>query len=351
MQIDLRSTVERPPEWATLAGATPDYVVSVRWLETMAPLLPGEPRWLIATVDGRAQIGLHTRWLRSPPGEPRYDIAAVLRGDIPSPERHRCSEPIPIDALYPSLLVVLPGYVCAAAGSGAADQPVLQGTLSAVEVWAAARGARSVSFLYVPQRQEPLRRALIEYGAQAVPLYPTCVLPLTFDSVEEFHHQLPKARRRDIARLRRRLTESDIAVGEAELAQVRDEVLDLRLGLLRKYGSEADATVQSSVIDRMLALYEPQDVVVAVARRKDGLAGFSLGLRHEDTLRLLWCGQRPDAYGAYFVTCFYESVRAALARGVTRIDYGIMKWDLKMSFGCRLEQLTGHLLTIAPNAE
>ncbi|WP_084530609.1 GNAT family N-acetyltransferase [Nocardia miyunensis] len=348
MRVDSRATIIRPPEWDCLAAEVPEYTVSIPWLETMGPLLPGEPRWLIISVDEQARVGLHARWLRSPPSDARFDIAAALRGDLPSPVPRTPPAAVPdIAPLYPSVLVTLPGYACAAAGSGATEPALLRETLTALDTWAAQQGARSVSFLYIPERQEPLRRALTEFGARPVELYPTCVLPMTFGSMDEYLRQLRSPRRRDIARLLRRLAEKDMTVGEVDLAEVRDDVLELRLGLLRKYNSAADRDTQSAALDRMLTHYRREDIVVTAAQRDGRVVGFALGLRNGNTLRLLWAGQLPEARGAYFVTLFYAQVRAALERGVELIDYGTLEWGLKTDHGSRLEQLAGYTWTVS----
>ncbi|MFQ6396401.1 GNAT family N-acetyltransferase [Nocardia sp. KC 131] len=347
MRVDLRATSIRPPEWDDLAAEVSEYTVSIRWLETMGPLLPGEARWLVVSVDGQARVGLHARWLQSPPLDARFDIAAVLRGDLPSPEPRTAPAAVPdIAALYPSVLVTLPGYSCAAAGSGGTEPALLRETLTAVDAWAAAQGARSVSFLYIPEREEPLRRALTEFGATQVQLYPTCVLPMTFGSMDEYLQQLPRPRRKGIGRLLRRLAEKDMTVGEVDLAEVRDDVLELRLELLRKYNSAADRDTQSAAMDRMLTHYRPEDIVVTAVQRAGRVVGFTHGLRNGNTLRQLWCGHLPEAYGAYFVTCFYAQVRAALERGIERIDYGTLEWGLKTDHGSRLERLAGYTWTV-----
>lgn len=58
MRVELRGSGNCPPEWATPADATTDFAVTGRWLETMGPLLPGQPHWLIGSVDGSPQVRL-----------------------------------------------------------------------------------------------------------------------------------------------------------------------------------------------------------------------------------------------------------------------------------------------------
>lgn len=82
MRVVLRTSRTRPPEWGVPETTTADFAVSARWLETLGPLLPGEPRWVVADIDGKPQVALHPRLLTIPPAEPRYDIAAILGGDI-----------------------------------------------------------------------------------------------------------------------------------------------------------------------------------------------------------------------------------------------------------------------------
>ncbi|MEC3920361.1 GNAT family N-acetyltransferase [Nocardia sp. CDC160] len=351
MRLVSSPTSALPPEWAKLADEVADYSVSTRWLETLGPLLPGQPWWLVAKTGGQARIGLHARWLESPPAEARYDIGAVLRGSIPALEPRRTPVDVPAtEDLYPTVLVTLPGYCCAAAGSGASDPALLRETLNAIDGWAAARGARSVSFLYVPERQALLREALAGFGALPVDLYPTCVLPITFDSVAEYQQQLSQRRRSGLRRLVRRLADNGMTAAEVKLWDVRDEVLELRLGLLRKYHSDADRATLSATLDRMMDHYPAEDIVVTAVRRGHEVVGFTLALRHGGTLRPLWGGQTSEAYGAYFVMNFHVLIAAALERGIERIDYGTLKWTEKTRHGCRLESLTGHMWAVANDA-
>ncbi|MEV6429735.1 GNAT family N-acetyltransferase [Nocardia sp. NPDC051463] len=343
--MTLTTSDTRPPEWDSLAASTADFEVSSRWLETMAPLLPGEPRWLIAHAGGRAQIGLHLRFARTPPAEPRYDIAAILRGDIPSLDQRPIllSKTPGVESLYPAVLAVLPGYTCIPAGPGATDPALLAATLRATDAWARQQGARSVSFLYVPEREKILRRALEEFGARPVQLFPTCVMPVTFDSMDEYLMRLGRSRRAGLRRLLRWVDETGMTLGEQDLSEVREEVLELRMSLLRRYHHSADdQDAQLATIDRIVRNYPPEDRALTTLRRGDQIIGFTLGLRHGDMLRGLWSGQLPEARGAYFLLVFYGEVEAALRRGLTSINYGTLQWQEKTSFGCRLEQLVGH---------
>lgn len=64
MRVDMKATSIRPPEWDGLAAEVSEYTASIRWLETMGPLLPGELRWLVVSVDGQSQRWI-SRWAAS----------------------------------------------------------------------------------------------------------------------------------------------------------------------------------------------------------------------------------------------------------------------------------------------
>ncbi|MGO4614007.1 GNAT family N-acetyltransferase [Nocardia sp. 2YAB30] len=343
MYVELTASNVRPPEWSVLEATTAEYAVSSRWLDTMGPLLPGELHWLVAHVDGLPQVGMCARFLSAPPYESRYDIAAILRGEIPSFRPRETTWPVPnVESLYPAVSVVLPGYTCVPAGPGAQDPILLRDTVSAVRAWAAECGARSVSFLYVPERQHVLRRCLTELGATHVPLYPTCVLSIdAAGGIDGYLARLPRERQKGLRRLLRRLEEGGMTLGEADLDEVRDDVLDLRLGLLRKYNSTADRAVERTAVDRMIRNYPPEDRVVTTIRSEDRVVAFNLSLRHGATLRSIWNGQRPEVNGGYYLTVYYGQVAAALRRGIATIDYGTLRWQDKTEFGCHLEDLSG----------
>ncbi|MFQ6395450.1 GNAT family N-acetyltransferase [Nocardia sp. KC 131] len=242
------------------------------------------------------------------------------------------------------MLAVLPGYTCVPAGPGATDPILLAETLRANYTWAGKQGARSVTFLYVPEREKIPHRALEDFGARPVQLrYPTCVMPISFGSIDEYLMQLTGKRRTGLRRLLRWIDENGMKLDEEDLSDVREEVLELRMGLLRKYHHSADdKVVQLATLDRIFRNYPPEDRVLLTVRQRNQMVGFTLALRHGDVLRGLWCGQRPAARGAYFLLMFYGRVEAALRRGLTSINYGTLQWQEKTSFGCRLEQLAGH---------
>lgn len=342
------STADSPPaDWLPLQTANPYYAVTTRWLKTMGPPMPGAPNWLVAYEYGSPQIGVHARVLHGPPPEPRYDIAAILRGDIPSyGPRPGSSTSQPIEALYPAVAVVLPGYTCAVAGPGAHDPNLLRRTLSVVLDWAVRCDARSISFLYVPERHQVLRRCLTELGAEPGQLFPTCILSLPATDMDEYLGGLPRPSRKGLKRLLRRCAEGGLTLEESDLTQVREEVIDLRLALLRKYGTAANRAVETEAVDRMILHYQPEERVLATIRRQGEVVGFTLSLRHEDTMRAIWTGRRPEVNGSYYLTMFYESVAAALRRGVATIDYGTLKWHEKISYGCRLEHLSRFTWTL-----
>lgn len=340
---DLRVTKTCPAEWDTLAAATADFAVSRRWLETMGPLLPGQLHWLTAGASG-ARVGLQLRHLMVPPAESRFDIEAVLRGDIPTPDP--CVHTLPRDhtgPLYPTMLAMLPGYACVPAGGGAMNENLMTQVVHAVDRWARGRGARSVAFLYIAERQHVLHQALRNFGAQSVNLHPICVMPINFATLEEYMEQLTSKRRLDLRRLLRRTEQSGLTLGESDLQDSRDQVLELRLGALRKHGHHADRITQAAALDRIIRFYPPEDRVLATVRDGDRIVAFTLALRHDSTLRVLWFGQYPEgSYGAWFVTMFYLVVAAALRRSIARIVYGTMNWREKASFGCLLEPLSGY---------
>ncbi|GAA5104737.1 hypothetical protein GCM10023319_73830 [Nocardia iowensis] len=335
-------------EWATQAT---NFAVTPQWLEAIGPVVPGMPHWLIYSVEGVPRLGLHVRLLDAPPGESRYDIEAVLRGDIPTLEPRMVTAPP--DQLsgtcYPAVLAMLPGWTCGAVGPGAAEPDTLAAALEAVNRWAYSVSARSVSFLYIPDSEHALNTALLEFGARPVELYPSCEMALDFTTIDEYRNQLSHGRRQDLRRLRRRIYRAGLVIGAEELAFVRDQVLELRLSFLRKFGLPADRAMQARTLGRILSRYSPEDRVFNTVRQGERIVAFSLSLRHGPMLRAVWWGREPQAYGAYFVLLFDELVEQALRLGVTRIDYGTLNWQDKVSFGCRLVHLQG--LIWRPRAE
>ncbi|MBB5912764.1 hypothetical protein BJY24_001631 [Nocardia transvalensis] len=332
----------RPPEWEYLAAGTDDIEVTSRCLDATGSQVPGEPYWLVSRVGGEPVLGLHLRLLDSAPDDPRYDIDAIVRGELPAFDERPPGSPSD-RRLYPAVLAILPNWACIPVGPGAREVNLLVTALEEIDTWARSKGAGSVAFLFVPDGQEALRQALHRFGARQLELYPSCEMVLNFSTLEEYLKLLPSARRKDLRRLQRRLDEGGMHFAEADVASVREQVLEMRIAALRKHGHPIDIRTQAAVLDRIIELYPPADRILHIVRMGERLVAFSLSLRHGSTIRGLWWGQRPEAKGAYFVLLFPRLVETALSLGVSRINYGTFNWQLKVSFGCQLVQLSGHM--------
>lgn len=207
-------------------------------------------------------------------------------------------------------------------------------------------GCPYVMFPYLDERQSTW---LEEYraAATAVSVRHKAVLPVIWDSFEDYLMWLPHGRRQDARRSRRRFLRSEIDVCEHPLADVAIDVAPLIAQTEKRHGRDVEPEQIASYF-MLLGTHLDDDGFVLVAN-KNG--------RPVASTVILACGNRwiIRAWGCdyaalgdeelYFNLVYYEPIARGIGRGAALLDFGVGALRPKEWRGCVTQQL--HTMLIA----
>ena len=268
------------------------------------------------------------------------DAATVLAG-LPSPD------------------VLMPSLVCGGRHLGrtgivrgaAATDADLADLLDEAERVAVARAARSVAFLYVDERDEPLRGLLERRGYRRHESARYCWLSLPGGGFDGYANMLSGHRRRRVLAERRRIAAAGVEVRiEPYTPSMIGRMADLETMLFAKYGMrEWKAERSVEFLHRVHEVYGDR-AVVSVARAAGEIRGFGLLLRFGDQ----WFAHRTGfdyefqrTLPLYYETLYYRPAEVADDHGVRAIHYGIGSTEAKVLRGCDSVAQYAYLLEVA----
>jgi predicted N-acyltransferase len=353
------------PAWARLAAHGP-VQASPLWLRVLGGRIPGRTVTFVAfedrepvagvlgtVVDGaRPYEAFDLRHVVASPSEvlPFSPAAQAARTALAA----RAPEPA---RWYPSLVAMLPGYVCPVVGPAAGSDPPVAALVAEAVAHAEREGLRAVAFLFVRPEEAALRRALAGLGFLRIPQAFTCELGLDEiggEGFEGYLATLPKHRRTEIRRELRRLADAGVELRVRPPAEVAEDLVRLRTELVRTYRGEADAGAERARLEALTAEVPSSRLPVFTAERGGEVLGLALFLTGPTDWHPIWTGmerRRPDARLTYFATAFYQPIRAALAARARVIHYGMGSWGAKRARGCRLVPLDAFVLPLDPELE
>ncbi|MBC7274589.1 MAG: GNAT family N-acetyltransferase [Streptomyces sp.] len=218
---------------------------------------------------------------------------------------------------------------------------------------AADRGAASVCFPHVDERDTGLVELLCERGYRSHPAAHYAWLPIPPGGWDQFLAEMSKHRRRRVRLERRALAEAGVDVRiEPLTADLVPRLGQLDCNLLRKYGNPASPEHSAGLI-AFIAEVMGDDVMVSVARKDGAVIGFGMVLRSRSRGREEWFGHRAgfdyDAQGKlplYYDVLYYRVLEAAAAQGVTVLHAGIGSVEAKLARGCLASQEHSYLLRL-----
>jgi predicted N-acyltransferase len=353
------------PAWGRLAARGP-VQASLFWLHVLGGRIPGETVTFVAFEDTEPAAGLLATVVETARPYEVFDLRHVVASPSPVLPFSRATQDAreglaarapEAGSWYPSLVAMLPGYVCPVVGPAADSDPPVEQLAARAVAFAEQRGLRTAAFLYVRPEEAALCRALHGLGFRRIPLAFTCELGLeeiaggTFDG---YLASLPKHRRSEVRRELRRMADAGIELRVREPGEVTEDLVRLRTELVRAYRGEADAEAERA---RLRALVEavPSDRLPVFTAERDGeVLGFALFLTGPTDWHPIWTGaerRRPEARLTYFATAFYQPIAAALAAGARVIHYGMGSWQAKRARGCRLVPLDAFVLAFEPELD
>jgi len=181
-------------------------------------------------------------------------------------------------------------------------------------------------------REGPAAEELKSLGFAGVPMLPTGVVDLPFDSFDDYLGAMRSQYRRRARQAFKRSKELS-AEHVSDFAEHADEFARL-WGLIYERASEIKREILTPDFFRTASAVE--DASVLLMRRPDGsIASFGLLLADRPWLSFLQCGFEEEAgrdEGAYF-RLLYEIVRLGIEEGYEQVDLGVTTLEPKLDVG------------------
>lgn len=328
-----------------LGVASPSYWYSeLERLHVMQVRRGAGPSYVVARDPHGTPVGLLPVYTAPPPWESNLDPAALF------------DPPVPVGDSRLGLGGSAGGYANYLAVDAAAGGPQAQRIAGALvdraRALAAGAGCRHLLLPYLDQAQW---RCIEGYGpaATAVGQHSKAVLPVRWDSFEDYLAWLPRKRQRHVLDERRQFQGSGIRLREEQLLDVATDLAPLLTDTENRYGRGVDLP-QIHFYLSFLGMHLDGDCRTLVAYRDERPVAFSLlVLRGDYWIVKAWgcdnASVRSDAL--YFNLVYYEPIRRAIAEGARLLDFGVGALKAKTLRGCELEPLRTILLDTAPSGK
>ncbi|NUP24692.1 MAG: GNAT family N-acetyltransferase [Streptomyces sp.] len=344
--------------WAELLGPE-DFFQTPRWLGVQERNSGTTMDFLVRRRAGAPVAALVTAWANdSVPWLLARPDAMLARG-VQDEEPEALARLADVAQGDPASL--LPSLVCGGRHLGrtrtlAAPDALpsdVEALVADAERLAVERGAASVCFPHVDERDSGLMELLRRRGYVSHPSAHYAWLPIPPGGWEQFLAEMSKHRRRRVKLERRALAEAKIEVRVEPLTpDLVPRLGELDCNLLRKYGNPASPEHSAGLIG-WIGEVMGDDVMVSVAR-KDGVPiGFGMVLRSRSRGREEWFGHRAgfdyDAQGKlplYYDVLYYRVLEAAAEQGVGVLHAGIGSVEAKLARGCLAAQEHSFLLRL-----
>lgn len=253
---------------------------------------------------------------------------------------------------------VLPSLVCGGRHLGrtrpvrrpGAPDAAVAAVVAAAEREAVDRGAHSVSFPHVDERDEWLCALLESRGYSWHHAETLCWLDVPSDGWEAYLAAMTQHRRRRVRLERRAVEEAGVVVRALAL---RDAPLE-RLGvldanLLAKYGNPASPEGSTRSL-KLLAEGLGDDALCVLAELDDEVVGFGVVVRSRSRGREHWFGHRAgfdyEAQGdlpLYYEVLYYRVLELAAEHGVPVLNAGVGSAHAKQARGCHASRQRSYL--------
>ncbi len=250
---------------------------------------------------------------------------------------------IPADPWRPALLLgSRSGYAtrfAVDAGSLAQRRAVVGWLMARAAELAEEWGAASLGCLWLTSHAAAELAPCLSRPQDLVLAGPNSEIALGFDSFDGYLERLSWSRRRSARREMERFRASGLRVSRSRLSACLAELLPLAAQLQRRYGHEAET---GALEQEYLAQARWLDDLgtVLLCRRGDELVGFALWFEWERTLYGRAAGFDYAGVGdsaAYFNLAFYEPIRLAIERGLSRLHLGMASWRAKWLRGASFD--------------
>lgn len=220
---------------------------------------------------------------------------------------------------------------------------LLTGVITAAVEQAADRQAATLAALYCDQADADLAAAFRACGGVSLPSWPDNVLTLPGHGIDDWLATLPRKQRSNERADMRKLASGDVEFRVRPLAESDlDWIVDLELGLYRKYGTDYSAAEARRLHQAYLG-HLGKDAQLVTATRAGRQVGFASLVRHGDTAYLRQAGFDHDSCAdlpIYFGTVFHATIDWAYSVGVRQLDYSTSADVPKRRRGCEAHART-----------
>ncbi|HUZ57105.1 MAG TPA: GNAT family N-acetyltransferase [Streptosporangiaceae bacterium] len=257
-------------------------------------------------------------------------------------------------AIFEPPVHMTPAELCLAGSPGTYENYLTvaasaRGSEAALVARALAEGSRSLArnagcaYVMFPYLADQQALWLEEYRAAATAIHVRHkgVLPLIWDTFEDYVAWLPRKRRTEVRRERHRFLQSGIVVREQPLVDVATEVAPLMAQTETRYGKNF-APAQIAAYFMLLGTHLDEDCFALVAHKNDRPIASSVVLGCGDRWVVRGWGCDYAAIGddyLYFNLVYYEPIMRAIERGVELLDFSVGALSAKRWRGCATERL------------
>jgi uncharacterized protein len=325
-----------PAAWRAIAAGRPFYV-GWEWLRGFADTL--SPVVVVEDDAGLILGALPCFAAPSVAQNPRYSLFDLFGGKGWGPSRRADWLP----------------QLVGGSGAGYAGAVLVRGELAPYQATdvvaalmrefaelAAGTGCQSAALLYLDHHDAGLVSAAL--GDQCSPLLTSASawLPVTWADFAGYVGSLRASRRSVVGRDVRAFDRSECRVERGRLAPQIGLLAPLLANVQNRHGQPATVDSVAYYLAKCSANGLDDLSVVFVAKRGQEPVAFALGYEVDGALEMRVAGldyTRIGEHAEYFTVLFYEPIRYAAERGLSRIEYGVEAFRAKLLRGCRLRPL------------
>ena len=334
---------------------------SYYWLRSVQGQLTPHTFYITVWADEQLVAGMPCYLIDNPKTYTFFNIPRLLTDEtilqeispfLEKEEREQLQQKTAIlrpqqNRLYPTLISTAPyGYTSTLCCRQDLDKETTQVTdmlLDAFEQITAENNVSSSAFLYVPQHHNLLPAKLI--GRRYMPslLGAESILPITWNSFDDYLLSRRKKRRESIRRERRVFQKNGFTTQIGDASSLDDTIVRLQSNLQKKYGHSGDPERLKQGFEQIKTHLAPF-VRVYLAQKNEQVVGYALFYEMNKTY---YCKQVGFDYArlgnnfCYFNIGFYEPIIQAIKSGIISIHYGAGAYEAKLGRGCKLNHLLG----------
>jgi predicted N-acyltransferase len=198
------------------------------------------------------------------------------------------------------------------------------------------------SFQYVSEFDKKLLMYLENFGYRKFPVNTTFYLDVNWQNFEDYVLSLNHETRNRVRREIKSCQENGVTIEQvSEFKHLAKILSDLSSNLLSKYNKNETRLFTPSFYEN-LSNYAKDRTILFIAKKNEAVIGFTVCLRHGETLDVFHAGfnyelQKKTDF-TYFNVAYYGPISWAIRNGVKKMYYRMSAEDVKRRRGCKPEK-------------